>query len=227
MDTSSQRANMGFIGAIVAVATIGGFLFGYDSGAVNGTQDGLKQAFHLIDGSWSPRTDSGFTVGLPADRLLHRRVLRRPPRRLDRTSQHDDARSRAVPGRSDRAGHRGIASHLSHRADLRRHGGRRGERAVARLHLRSRARQHPRPSDDRPADHDHHGPDRSLRRQLFPRQECRCFDRPFLGRHRGLALDVPDAGDPGRDLPRRAVLHPGEPALSRFQGPRRPSRRRC
>jgi SP family sugar:H+ symporter-like MFS transporter len=53
---------MGFIGAIVAVATIGGFLFGYDSGAVNGTQDGLTQAFHLVPGSWSPTNGLGFTV---------------------------------------------------------------------------------------------------------------------------------------------------------------------
>src|SRR5438270_4338027 len=59
---SSGRANMGFIGAIVAVATIGGFLFGYDSGAVNGTQDGLTKAFHLIPGSWSPTNGLGFTV---------------------------------------------------------------------------------------------------------------------------------------------------------------------
>lgn len=59
---SPQRANMGFIGAIVAVATIGGFLFGYDSGAVNGTQDGLTQAFHLVPGSWSPSNGLGFTV---------------------------------------------------------------------------------------------------------------------------------------------------------------------
>jgi SP family sugar:H+ symporter-like MFS transporter len=53
---------MGFIGGIVAVATIGGFLFGYDSGAVNGTQDCLKQAYGLIDGSWSPGNGLGFTV---------------------------------------------------------------------------------------------------------------------------------------------------------------------
>lgn len=51
------RANVGFIAAIVAVATIGGLLFGYDSGAVNGTQDGLKAAFGLSEGGL------GFTVG--------------------------------------------------------------------------------------------------------------------------------------------------------------------
>ncbi|HEY0014142.1 MAG TPA: sugar porter family MFS transporter [Allosphingosinicella sp.] len=56
-EASPQRANMGFIGAIVAVATIGGFLFGYDSGAVNGTQPGLRAAFSLDDAGL------GFTVG--------------------------------------------------------------------------------------------------------------------------------------------------------------------
>ncbi len=44
-DTAS--ANMLFVFAIVAVATIGGFMFGYDSGVINGTQDGLQQAFSL------------------------------------------------------------------------------------------------------------------------------------------------------------------------------------
>ena len=48
---------MGYIGSIVAVATIGGFLFGYDSGAVNGTQEGLRNAFSLGEGGL------GFTVG--------------------------------------------------------------------------------------------------------------------------------------------------------------------
>ena len=62
VEASPQRANIGFIGAIVAVATIGGFLFGYDSGAVNGTQDGLSQAFNLVKGSWSPSNGLGFTV---------------------------------------------------------------------------------------------------------------------------------------------------------------------
>ncbi|MGE9715504.1 cation:proton antiporter, partial [Escherichia coli] len=45
------------IGAIVAVATIGGLLFGYDSGAVNGTQPGLQAAFALDEAGL------GFTVG--------------------------------------------------------------------------------------------------------------------------------------------------------------------
>src|SRR4051812_11174036 len=57
VEASPQRANIAFIGAIVAVATIGGFLFGYDSGAVNGTQQGLRTAFNLGEGGL------GFTVG--------------------------------------------------------------------------------------------------------------------------------------------------------------------
>src|ERR1700741_2401542 len=42
-----ERGNLAFIAAIVAVATIGGFMFGYDSGVINGTQKGLESAFNL------------------------------------------------------------------------------------------------------------------------------------------------------------------------------------
>lgn len=49
--------NSALIGAIVAVATIGGLLFGYDSGAVNGTQQGLTAEFGLTSAGL------GFTVG--------------------------------------------------------------------------------------------------------------------------------------------------------------------
>ena len=43
----AATVNHGFIAAIVAVATIGGFMFGYDSGVINGTQKGLEAAFAL------------------------------------------------------------------------------------------------------------------------------------------------------------------------------------
>ena len=45
----ADGTNLGFIGLIVVVATIGGFMFGYDSGVINGTQDGLKATFALND----------------------------------------------------------------------------------------------------------------------------------------------------------------------------------
>nr|WP_260927726.1 sugar porter family MFS transporter [Novosphingobium sp. 9] len=38
---------MRLIALVVAVATIGGFMFGYDSGVINGTQKGLEAAFDL------------------------------------------------------------------------------------------------------------------------------------------------------------------------------------
>jgi SP family sugar:H+ symporter-like MFS transporter len=43
----ADRVNLRFIVLIVAVATLGGFMFGYDSGVINGTQDGLEAAFDL------------------------------------------------------------------------------------------------------------------------------------------------------------------------------------
>src|SRR5690606_37011904 len=38
--------NTGFIILISCIATIGGFLFGFDSGVINGTVDGLRTAFN-------------------------------------------------------------------------------------------------------------------------------------------------------------------------------------
>jgi SP family sugar:H+ symporter-like MFS transporter len=55
-ESSGTRGNLTFICLIVAVATIGGFMFGYDSGAINGTQEGLRQAFGLTE------TQLGLTV---------------------------------------------------------------------------------------------------------------------------------------------------------------------
>lgn len=44
-----QSTNLALITAIVAVATLGGFLFGFDSGVINGTVDGLRIAFDSDD----------------------------------------------------------------------------------------------------------------------------------------------------------------------------------
>lgn len=44
-----QDENLSFILLITLVATLGGFLFGFDSGVINGTVDGLKLAFNADD----------------------------------------------------------------------------------------------------------------------------------------------------------------------------------
>lgn len=53
---SVNTENFAFILLISGVATIGGFLFGFDSGVINGTVDGLKVAFNSDD------VASGFNV---------------------------------------------------------------------------------------------------------------------------------------------------------------------
>lgn len=51
-----SSANLPFIFLITLVATIGGFLFGFDSGVINGTVDGLQAAFE------SDSVGTGFNV---------------------------------------------------------------------------------------------------------------------------------------------------------------------
>ncbi|QDP00335.1 sugar porter family MFS transporter [Thalassotalea sp. PS06] len=54
--TQENQENIGFILLISCVATIGGFLFGFDSGVINGTVDGLQKAFN------SDSVGTGFNV---------------------------------------------------------------------------------------------------------------------------------------------------------------------
>lgn len=58
MNESSKptQANSSFIILISCIATIGGFLFGFDSGVINGTVDGLQTAFN------SDTMGTGFSV---------------------------------------------------------------------------------------------------------------------------------------------------------------------
>jgi SP family sugar:H+ symporter-like MFS transporter len=53
---SNSNYNLPLIVAISCVATLGGFLFGFDSGVINGTVDGLQQAFN------SDSIGTGFNV---------------------------------------------------------------------------------------------------------------------------------------------------------------------
>jgi SP family sugar:H+ symporter-like MFS transporter len=54
--SKNDSTNLGFVVMISVVATIGGFLFGFDSGVINGTVDGLKTAFN------SDSVATGFNV---------------------------------------------------------------------------------------------------------------------------------------------------------------------
>ncbi|HUG46397.1 MAG TPA: sugar porter family MFS transporter [Sphingomicrobium sp.] len=82
-EVSPERANMGFIAMIVAVATIGGFLFGFDSGVINGTVPGLQQAFNSTDAGTGFNVASmllgcavgAFIAGRLSDMIGRRNVL--------------------------------------------------------------------------------------------------------------------------------------------------------
>ena len=53
---NAETSNIRFVILISVVATIGGFLFGFDSGVINGTVDGLRTAFN------SDTVGTGFNV---------------------------------------------------------------------------------------------------------------------------------------------------------------------
>ncbi len=82
-DKAEGGINLPLIGAIVGVATIGGFMFGYDSGAINGTQEGLKTTFGLSEGALGATVSAllpgcalgAFMAGRLADSLGRRRVM--------------------------------------------------------------------------------------------------------------------------------------------------------
>jgi MFS transporter, SP family, sugar:H+ symporter len=83
----NQRAegqtNLPLIAAIVGVATIGGFMFGYDSGAINGTQEGLKSTFALSEGALGLTVSAllpgcalgAFMAGRLADSIGRKKVM--------------------------------------------------------------------------------------------------------------------------------------------------------
>jgi SP family sugar:H+ symporter-like MFS transporter len=77
------RANSSFILLITIVATLGGFLFGFDSGVVNGTVDGLQQAFNSdsvgtgfsVSSMLLGSAIGAFTAGWLADKFGRRNML--------------------------------------------------------------------------------------------------------------------------------------------------------
>ena len=78
-----DSTNMGFVILISVVATIGGFLFGFDSGVINGTVDGLRTAFHSDSMGTGFNVASmllgcaagAFAAGRLADRFGRRNIL--------------------------------------------------------------------------------------------------------------------------------------------------------
>jgi SP family sugar:H+ symporter-like MFS transporter len=82
-DERNASINLPLVSAIVGVATIGGFMFGYDSGVINGTQDGLRSTFGLSDVSLGVTVSAllpgcavgAFLAGRLADVWGRRRVM--------------------------------------------------------------------------------------------------------------------------------------------------------
>lgn len=82
-DRAGEQTNLSLIFAIVGVATIGGFMFGFDSGVINGTFTGLVQAFGLDPGNLGLVASSilpgcavgAFMAGRLADSMGRRKTM--------------------------------------------------------------------------------------------------------------------------------------------------------
>ena len=80
---SESKHKTGFVILITLVATIGGFLFGFDSGVINGTVDGLRTAFEsdsvltgfAVASMLLGCAAGAFAAGRLADRLGRRNIL--------------------------------------------------------------------------------------------------------------------------------------------------------
>jgi hypothetical protein len=129
--TSGPRINFGYVTRLAATASLGGFLFGFDSAVINGAVSGIQKSFH------SSSFGTGFQVaslllGCAAGALIAGRLaragsgLRRVPvlrRRVDRLRRakglrdpRSDAR-RDVKGTSPRAPRAGEIRPPSERQD--------------------------------------------------------------------------------------------------------------
>lgn len=79
----NRNLNLPLVTAIVAIATIGGFMFGYDSGVINGTQAGLQETFGLSELSLGITVSAllpgcaigAFLAGRSADVWGRRRIM--------------------------------------------------------------------------------------------------------------------------------------------------------
>ncbi|WP_111979202.1 sugar porter family MFS transporter [Algibacillus agarilyticus] len=80
---NTEKENLGLIILISCVATIGGFLFGFDSGVINGTVDGLQAAFNADSLGTGMNVASmligcaigAFAAGALADRFGRKTIL--------------------------------------------------------------------------------------------------------------------------------------------------------
>ena len=81
--SDDSRGNLGFVLLVSGIATIGGFLFGFDSGVINGTVEGLQEAFQSDSAGTGFNVASmllgcavgAFVAGGLADRLGRRTLL--------------------------------------------------------------------------------------------------------------------------------------------------------